>query len=93
VPIFPDLLGFRPVASEQHIEWSRLFDAAGAPPAARAKKIDGRLVGPLITLPAALTGATEGEEFHSLAVRDLERGQGVGLPSGEAVARRMGERR
>jgi hypothetical protein len=31
------------------------------------------------------------EEFHSLAVRDLERGQGVGLPSGEAVARRMGE--
>jgi hypothetical protein len=30
-------------------------------------------------------------EFHALAVRDLERGQGTGLPSGEAVARRMGE--
>jgi hypothetical protein len=91
VPIFPDLLGFRPVAAEHQIEWPRLFDAAGAPPAARAKKIDGRLVGPLIALPVALTGATEVEEFHSLAVRDLERGQGVGLPSGEAVARRMGE--
>jgi hypothetical protein len=91
VPIFPDLLGFRPVAAEHHIEWPRLFDAAGAPRAARAKKIDGRLVGPLIALPVALTGATEVEEFHSLAVRDLERGQGVGLPSGEAVARRMGE--
>jgi hypothetical protein len=39
-----------------------------------------------------MTGATEVEEFHSLAVRDLERGQGVGLPSGEAVARQMGER-
>ena len=91
VPIFPDLLGFRPVAAEHQIEWARLFDAAGAPPAARAKKIDGRLVGPLIALPAALTGATEEEEFHSLAVRDLERGQGVGLPSGESVARRMGE--
>jgi hypothetical protein len=91
VPIFPDLLGFRPVAAEHHIEWSTLFDAAGAPPAARAKKIDGRLVGALIALPGALTGASEAEDFHSLAVRDLVRGQGVGLPSGEAVARRMGE--
>jgi len=25
--IFPDLLGFRPVPAEHHIEWSRLFDA------------------------------------------------------------------
>lgn len=91
VPIFPDLLGFRPIAAEHRIEWPGLFDAAGAPPAIRAKKIDGRLVGALIALPVALTGATEVNEFHSLAVRDLERGQGVGLPSGEAVARRMGE--
>jgi hypothetical protein len=91
VPIFPDLLGFGPVAAEHHIEWPRLFDAAGATPAARAKKIDGRLVGALIALPVALTGESEFEEFHSLAVRDLERGQGVGLPSGEMVARRIGE--
>lgn len=91
VPIFPDLVGFRPLAAEHQIEWPGLFDAPGAPPAARAKKIDGRLVGALIALPVALTGATEVEEFHSLAVRDLQRGQGVGLPSGEAVARRIGE--
>jgi len=91
VPIFPDLLGFRPIAVEHRIEWPRLFDAAGAAPAARAKKIDGRLVGALIALPMALTGESEFEEFHSLAVRDLERGQGVGLPSGETVARRIGE--
>lgn len=71
VPIFHDLLGFRPVTAEHQIEWPRLFDAAGAPPAARAKKIDGRLVGALIALPVALTGASEVEEFHSLAVRDL----------------------
>ena len=89
--IFPDLLGFRPVAPEHRVEWPRLFDAVGAPPAARAKKIDGRLVGALIGLPRALTGTTDVEEFHSLAVRDLIRGEGVGLPSGEAVARRMGE--
>jgi heme peroxidase len=91
VPIFPDLLGFQPVAAEYRIEWPRLFDSDGASTAARAKKIDGRLVGALIALPVALTGAADVEEFHSLAVRDLMRGEGVGLPSGEAVARRMDE--
>ena len=68
-----------------------MFDAPGQPPAARAKKIDGRLVNALIALPVALTGDSEIEEFHSLAVRDLERGQGVGLPSGETIARHLGE--
>ena len=90
-PIFPDLIGFRPVPPNRTVDWTRLFDAPGRPAAARAKKIDGRLVGALIALPVALTGECEVEEFHSLAVRDLERGQGVGLPSGEAVARRIGE--
>ena len=90
-PIFPDLIGFRPVTPERWVEWPRLFDAPGQPPAARAKKIDGRLVNALIALPVALTGDSEIEEFHSLAVRDLERGQGVGLPSGETIARHLGE--
>ena len=44
----------------------------------------------LIALPVAVTGECEVEDYHSLAVRDLQRGQGAGLPSGEAVARRMG---
>ena len=86
VRIFPDLIGFRPVTPNQTIDWAFLFDLRGQPAAARAKKIDGRLVGALIALPVALTGDVEVQEFHSLAVRDLERGQGVGLPSGEAVA-------
>jgi len=89
--IFPDLIGFRPVTPDRRVEWTRLFDADGHPPAARAKKIDGRLVSALMALPLALTGDSEVEEFHSLAVRDLERGQGVGLPSGEAIARYVGE--
>src|SRR2546430_12909449 len=35
-------------------------------------------------------GECEIEDYHSLAVRDLQRCQGVGLPSGEAVARHIG---
>ena len=90
VPLFPDLLGFRPVPRERRVDWTLLFDAPGSDAAQRAKKIDGRLVRPLIQLPVAITGETEIAEYHSLAVRDLQRGQGVGLPSGEAVARRFG---
>ena len=90
VPLFPDLLGFRPVPRERTVDWTLFFDAAGSEPAQRAKKIDGRLVRSLIQLPVAITGECEIDEYHSLAVRDLQRGQGVGLPSGEAVARHIG---
>jgi hypothetical protein len=90
VAVFPDLLGFQPVPREHVIDWTLFFDAPDRPPAQRAKKIDGRLVASLIRLPVAVTGQVEVEEYHSLAVRDLQRGQGVGLPSGEAVARLIG---
>ena len=90
VPLFPDLLGFRAVPRERTVDWTRFFDRAGAKPAQRSKKIDGKLVRALIALPVAVTGECDIEDYHSLAVRDLQRGQGVGLPSGEAVARHMG---
>ena len=63
--------------------------APGAKPAHRCKKIDGKLVRALIELPVAVTGECEIEDYQSLAVRDLQRGQGVGLPSGEAVEARL----
>ena len=44
----------------------------------------------LIELPEAITGAVDDEAYRSLAARDLERGQGTALPSGEAVARLLG---
>src|SRR5262249_43975583 len=90
--IFPDLIGFRPVRPEHRVEWPRLFDLTGKATAQRAKKLDGRLVPALTALPVAITGETDVQEMHSLATRDLERGQGVGLPSGEAVARLLGEK-
>jgi len=90
VPLFPDLLGFRAVPRERTVDWTLFFDAPGDMKAQRSKKIDGKLVRALIELPVAVTGECEIEDYHSLAVRDLQRGQGVGLPSGEAVARYIG---
>ena len=90
VPIFPDLLGFRPVPAAYVVDWACLFDVPGRPPAQRAKKIDGRLCAALITLPAAISGEVTVEAHRSLAARDLQRGLAVSLPSGEVVARRLG---
>jgi hypothetical protein len=90
LPLFPDLLGFRPVPREHAIDWKLFFDAPAAATAQRCKKIDGKLVRALIELPEAVTGECEIKDYHSLAVRDLQRGQGTGLPSGESLARYMG---
>ncbi len=90
LPLFPDLLGFRAVPHQHMVDWKLFFDAPERTSAQRSKKIDGKLVRPLIELPIAVTGDVEIEDYHSLAVRDLQRGQGVGLPSGETVARHLG---
>lgn len=105
-PLFPDYLGFRPVPPSRRVDWRLFFDgfddeANGVDDAGetgalrvvaqRAKRIDGKLVRSLIQLPVAITGDVDVDEYHSLAVRDLERGEGVGLPSGEALARHLGE--
>jgi heme peroxidase len=91
VRLFPDLLGFRAVPRQRAVDWTLFFDARGRRSAQRSKKIDGKLVRPLIELPVAVTGECEIQDYHSLAVRDLQRGHGVGLPSGEAVARHIGK--
>jgi hypothetical protein len=90
VPLFPDLIGFGPVPTERVVSWPLLFDVPDAPPAQRAKRIDGRLPESLINLPVAITGAVDEDAYHSLAARDLQRGQATALPSGEAVARALG---
>jgi len=90
VSLFPDLLGFCAVPRQHAVDWTLFFDAPGGTLAQRSKKIDGKLVRGLIELPLAVTGECEMEDYHSLAVRDLQRGQSVGLPSGEAVARHIG---
>jgi hypothetical protein len=49
-----------------------------------------RLPAPLIALPTQVSGSAPGTDYASLANRDLQRGQAVGLPSGEAIADRLG---
>ena len=89
-PVFPDLAGFRPLTPERVIDWTLLFDVPGHPPAQRAKPIDGLLPASLIRLPESITGTVEVNAYQSLASRDLQRGMGTALPSGEAVARAVG---
>jgi hypothetical protein len=91
-PVFPDLAGFRPLTPEHVIDWALLFDVPGRPKAQRAKPIDGQLPTSLIRLPESITGVVEVSAYRSLAARDLQRGMGTGLPSGEAVARAVGAR-
>jgi hypothetical protein len=90
VPVFPDLIGFCEVPPDRQIDWSLLFDVPGRPAAQRAKRIDGRLPESLIELPQAVSGVDETDAYASLANRDLQRGQAIGLPSGEAVAGALG---
>jgi Animal haem peroxidase len=90
LPLFPDLIGFRPVPPERVLDWSLMFDLPGGEPAQRSKRIDGTLPACLIELPVEIAGEGGDPAYHSLATRDLQRGQGTGLPSGEAVAGALG---
>ena len=90
VPVFPDLMGFGAVPVDHAIDWSLQFDVPGQERAQRSKKIDGKLPRWLISLPRQISGEEEGSVYSSLANRDLQRGQAVGLASGEAVARELG---
>ena len=90
LPLFPDLMGFRPVTTERAVDWTLQIDVAGHPAAQRAKRIDARLPASLIALPTQISGSEPGSDYASLANRDLQRGQAVGLASGEAIAHRLG---
>jgi hypothetical protein len=89
--LMPDLMGFRPTTADRVVSWPLLLDVPGQPPAQRARAIDGRLPSSLIHLPVDITGTVDQDDEASLAVRDLLRGTATGLPSGEAVARAVGE--
>jgi hypothetical protein len=83
-----DLRGFRELPEEFQIEWHRFFRFPGTPDEElqRARLIDTKLAIGLKKLPKSVVD----EPPVSLAERNLLRGKALGLPSGQAVARRMG---
>jgi Animal haem peroxidase len=95
-----DLGGFRPIPCDWAIDWQFFIDLGpGARTAAisplydpidrrpqKAYKIDTSLVSPLRDLPPRIAS-----DPSMLALRNLERGSIFRLPSGQAVARALGE--
>jgi hypothetical protein len=84
-----NLNGFRPLPKEWGFEWQYFFELGGNPPnqpMQKAYRIDQQLVNPLGSLPPAIAANPP-----SLAARNLLRGMRLGLPSGQSVARAMGE--
>lgn len=88
--VFPDCAGSCPVPQARVVDWRYFFNLDDTHPPQQTRRIDARLVHPLIDLPPSVVGDTELPEYHSLAVRDLLRGHALDLPSGEAVAHAMG---
>jgi hypothetical protein len=93
VPFFgsvEDMQGFRPLPAGHTIEWSHYFLINGSSPI-MARAIDSHLVPPLHSLPASVVGSgAVGTGLANLAQRNLMRGHSLGLPSGEAVAKKFG---
>ncbi len=104
LPIFPPkgqpggLTGFQPVAAGRAIDWGRFVDIDRRDygsdnekdPKNKSRlqfayKIDPSLVGPLGTLPAAIASNP-----NSLALRNLQRGFRLELPTGQTVAKHFG---
>jgi hypothetical protein len=71
------------------IEWERFVDAGG--PFNRTRGIDTKLVEPLFELPD-IQGVPQQGNAGRLAVRNLLRGYLLRLPTGQAVARSLGQR-
>jgi hypothetical protein len=84
-----DLRGGQSIQAAEAVDWTRFFDFGGASRPQPGKKIDTRLNTRLLKLPATVVPATLPPELRSLAVRNLQRGEMMGLPSGQAVARAM----
>jgi hypothetical protein len=88
--VFPDCAGTVPVRHNRVIDWTFFFKLDDQRPPQPSKRIDTLLAHSLIDLPDSVVGTTETEEEHSLAYRDLVRGEAIALASGEAIARVMG---
>jgi len=80
--------GFEPVPAEKVVDWHHFFEFDTGEPQ-MAREIDPKVAPDLLELP--FIGASDHESWErSLASRNLVRGKRLQLPSGPAVARRLG---
>lgn len=90
-----DLRGGIPVDAEHAVDFSFFFPTTPARVPAYAKKFQALLNRQLLDLPvSAVPGAQPGDlarPLASLAVRNLLRSEALELPSGQDVARKVGE--
>ncbi|MGH7552775.1 MAG: peroxidase family protein [Longimicrobiales bacterium] len=59
VPIFPDLVGQRPVPAALRPDWRWFFDVPGGPAPQPTQRVDVAYTGALMHLPVQLTGELE----------------------------------
>ena len=93
-PPLTHLGGNRMLPDFWQIKWPLFFKFPRRGVPQKSRKINGKLAGPLMSLPTSVIGEREREahpERRSLATRNLLRGKALGLPSGQAVATAMGE--
>jgi hypothetical protein len=79
--------GFRPLPAGLVVDWTRLLELDPAAPPQPARRLDTRLAAPLTRLPAGV--GPPGTASRSLAWLNLTRGNAMGLPSGQAVAKAL----
>jgi hypothetical protein len=80
-----DLRGFQPLLPDWGVDWSLFFELDADQRPQSSRLIDVRLAKGLATLPGDPI-----PDPRSLGVRNLLRGRALGLPWGEAVAKRIG---
>jgi hypothetical protein len=83
-----DLSGGRPLVAADVVDMTRFFDVTAAGAAIKGKAIDTKISSPLLDLPM-FSGTPDNP--RSLATRNLLRHLTFGLPSGQAVAKKMKE--
>ena len=81
-----ELAGFRDLSARLRLDWGRFFDVDQRFSPQRSMKIDQGISSSLTNLPHTVASAA------SLPLLNLRRGRALGLPSGQAVARAMGQR-
>jgi hypothetical protein len=95
VPLFEaqptenNLNGSRPLPPRLRLQWSKFFNHPAGPRTARpVRQFDANLSDALLKLPS--TALPDSNPLNLLSSRNLLRGEKIGLPSGQQVARLMG---